>query len=174
MFLDDHDERIEVNRLDRLLEWRRRRPSAFNRVKIVQVTHQITGKSGKGTVHTLDIFTNEHAARTKMGQHLFQRHGLMFWTMAAIVDENVNWADRLLEICPEPPVTLIADVNGDVLSRVASACRIDIDAMHVALRTKIGRPHLQAAAPIYTNLNDLHGSAHELSQVPLINIEVML
>src|SRR5215470_7541890 len=93
--------------------------------------------------------------------------------MTAVIDNYIQGRRRGLETLPEVAVGLISYGNGNRARLICFAVRPNIDTIYVRLCAKVVPPHLQAAAAIDSDLQNVHFASPKTVEMTIIDFEVV-
>src|SRR5215472_14110247 len=93
--------------------------------------------------------------------------------MTAVIDHYIQGRRRGLETLPEVAIGLISYGNGNRARLICFALRLNIDTIYVRLWAKVVLPHLEAAAAIDSNLQNIYLASPETIEVTIIDFEVV-
>lgn len=122
----------------------------------------------------MNILADIDTAGPQARQKLLKSGDLVLGKVAAVVDDDINSGNLLLEASPELPVALIANEYLYGVAFIIFAGWFNINAEDLAARPEIIPPHFQAAAAINPDLQDADGFAFKPAEMPVINVEVMV
>jgi hypothetical protein len=91
----------------------------------------------------------------------------------AVVHEDVDDGDTFLESSPEAGVPLVPDEDLGELVLVALARGLQVDSEDATTWAEVVPPHLEAAAAVNADLDDVHVTAHEFGEVAVVDVEVV-
>lgn len=94
--------------------------------------------------------------------------------MTAIIDNDVECAESLVERAKKLPILLRTDDNLDTRLCKVPRPRLDVESDDRRMGTEIFLPHLEGSAMIDADLEHAHGRASEAGEVPMVHIEVVV
>lgn len=89
-----------------------------------------------GPIARMRILAQENTAVSNMPKHLLERNGLLFHGVPAVVDENVEFRDDLLDLGPECRISLVADGDVDTGTFEFLGFRVDVEAVVAGRRSR--------------------------------------
>src|SRR5258708_7804601 len=93
--------------------------------------------------------------------------------MTTIIDHNIHLRCVLLKLPPEVPVGLVSNKYPDALCLVSSTTLFNVNAVDSTAGTEIAFPHLEAAAAVYADLEDIDRFISEFGEMAIVNLKVM-
>src|SRR5436309_2126584 len=94
--------------------------------------------------------------------------------MASVVNDDVENRDLLPEAPPEITVGLISNEYAHRITFVSFAGRFDVDAIYFAPRSEVVSPHLQAAATVDADFQDVCIASAKTVEVAVVDLKVVV
>src|SRR4051812_27920429 len=110
------------------------------RVVGMQLRGKATQVECKTVEFTVDVLAHVDPAGPHMRYEFLKCYDLLLWVVPAVVDDDVHDGHVLAEPLPESAIGLIAHEDASVLVFVDLARIVDVDAVNMALRTKVVPP----------------------------------
>lgn len=122
----------------------------------------------------VDVLAEIDSPRAKMGEHLLKRCDLLMDKVAAVIDNHIKRWNFGTHALPKSSICLIPDQNGDSLSFIDAAGRFDVHTEDTAAIAEIGTPHVEAAAAIDADFENVDWFADKLGKMAIIDVKVVL
>src|ERR1019366_5253372 len=134
---------------------------------------KLRSKCSKVVSAAMDVLTNIDAAGTKVEQELLQAGSLLLWLVTAVVYDNIEIGHLLPKFAPEIAISLIADKDLCIGALIFAARWHDVYSIIVRFGTEIAAPHIETAALVQSDLQQMDRLVAEGLEGPVINVKIM-
>jgi hypothetical protein len=166
-----------MNRMHGLLKGHRARTLRPLIVQVVVVgidmPRKLKSLFGKCVCLNRNIFAQKNATGAQMRQKRFHCGDLLISFMAAVIDHDIEFRNIFFESLPERSIGLVANKDLRLRVLVTLADSFLVYAINMDAWPKVVFPHLQAAAGIDADFEHVNVFAHELREVPVVDLEIM-